>query len=564
MKSKNFCFAILILVLVLSPIFGAGRQAAPAATGATAVTSAPGQFPLARDRAQLSVLTQKAAYLSDFNNNHATQRYESLTNVRVIYTSVPQVGAREATNLLIAAGEYPDIIMSAGMNAADEMNYGSQGIFIPINDLIQNHAYWANEAFRRYPELPAALIQPDGNIYGLPNINEAFHTFYTMKAWINENWLRTLNLRVPATTEEFYQVLSAFKTQDPNRNGRADEIPMMGHYQLNTPRTDPWNFLLNSFVYFDPQTTKASGFLELVNRRVGFVPIQDDYREGLRYIARLVSEGLLDPASFTQNVNQVKQIGTNPDAQLIGVFTDFVWWNTVGYNRETADRRADNYPALAPLRGPRGVQNTPLTAVPFNVAFAHITDHCRDPILAFRWLDGLYNEDVTRDIQFGTKGVYWDNPASGAQGINRKPALHRILQPFPSDVEDPGSARNVLLGNRHSDLRLGEQADWANPETQFAQEPKLFQETNEKYAQHFPQGRNVPEILYFTPQENQDYLRLREQINTYTRENLVAFITGNRNLDRDWAAYINEFQRLELNRYLQMVQTAYDRQYGRR
>ncbi|GHU01111.1 hypothetical protein FACS1894147_00340 [Spirochaetia bacterium] len=34
--------------------------------------------------------------------------------------------------------------------------------------------------------------------------------------------------------------------------------------------------------------------------------------------------------------------------------------------------------------------------------------------------------------------------------------------------------------------------------------------------------------------------------------------------ERDWAAYTAEFQRLDLARYLQIKQTAYDRQYGKK
>jgi putative aldouronate transport system substrate-binding protein len=47
-------------------------------------------------------------------------------------------------------------------------------------------------------------------------------------------------------------------------------------------------------------------------------------------------------------------------------------------------------------------------------------------------------------------------------------------------------------------------------------------------------------------------------------ENIVAFVTGNKNLDRDWASYIAEYQRLDLPRYLELKQTAYDRQYGKK
>ena len=43
---------------------------------------------------------------------------------------------------------------------------------------------------------------------------------------IYQPWLDALNLEMPETTEELYNVLVAFKTQDPNGNGEADEIPM--------------------------------------------------------------------------------------------------------------------------------------------------------------------------------------------------------------------------------------------------------------------------------------------------------------------------------------------------
>jgi putative aldouronate transport system substrate-binding protein len=568
MNRKTVFFMILTASAILSPLFAGGRgERTGQASGAsaTAASASPGQFPLTSAKAELSVLCIKPPYLSDFNENQAARWLEDLTNVHVTYIHLPYENTRAATNLLIAAGEYPDIMMNAGLSTVDAMNYGSQGIFIPINDLIDQQGYWFQEAVKRIPEIPPAMVMPDGNIYGLPNINQAFHTFYNLKAWINEEWLKKLNLSIPTTTDEFYKVLKAFKTRDPNGNGKADEIPLMGYYQSD-PRTYPYVFLLNSFVYFVPgsaTTATPNAYLAMENGKVSFVANTEDYREGLRYVEKLVREGLLDPASFTQNASQAKQLGTQ-SVPLIGVFTDFVWWNFVGYNRDTPDRRADYYPALAPLKGPKGVQYSPVRGTGFSLDWAHVTDHARDPILAFRWLEGLYNEEVTRITQFGIKGLYWDDPTPGALGINRKPALHRILQSFPGEG-DPARLTNVFLGNRYSDLRLGEQADWSNPATQFEQEPRLYQETMEKYYPYRPaEGKYLPLVLHHTAQESTEVARLQEQINTYTQENLVAFVTGNKSLDRDWAAYVAEFQRLELPRYLQIKQTAYDRQYGKK
>ena len=553
-------FAILLLALLVFSSFLACKKAAPTGTTvSTAVTAAPGKFPLAANKANLSVLITKVPYVTDLNNNRATEWYENYTNVHVNYIHVPYEGTRAATNLLMASGEYPDIIMNAGISTVDAMNYGGQGIFIPLNNLIDQHGYHFKEAVKRIPEIPGSITMPDGNIYGLPNINQAFHTFFNLKAWINEDWLKKLNLAVPTTTEEFANVLRAFKTRDPA--GRGTTVPMMGYYASN-PRTWPYVFLLNSFVYFDPDS-----FLAMDSGKVIFVANSDDFRDGLRYVAMLVNEGLLDRASFTQNVDQAKQIGTDPAGPRIGVFTDFVWWNFVGGNNDTPDRRAMNYVGLSPLRGPKGVQYSPLRGTGFNLDWAHITDHAKDPILAFRWLEGMYDDEATWNLQLGVKGVSSAPADPGALGINRQPA---IWKPGPNYTTSTGSSEEtnyvpMFLGNRYADLRLGEQTDWNDPMTPYNQEPKLYMVTQEKFYPYRPaEGKYLPLVLHHTTQESNDVVRLAEQINAYVRENIVAFITGNKNLDRDWAAYVGEFDRLGLSQYLQLKQTAYDRQYGKK
>lgn len=72
---------------------------------------------------------------------------------------------------------------------------------------------------------------PDGHIYSMPWIEElgegkeSIHTVNGM-AWINKEWLDNLGLEMPQTTDQLMTVLEAFKTQDPNGNGEADEIPL--------------------------------------------------------------------------------------------------------------------------------------------------------------------------------------------------------------------------------------------------------------------------------------------------------------------------------------------------
>ena len=544
----------LVLVLVF---WGCKKQDSFAELmGHTALTAAPGEFPLTDTKAELSVLLAKPAYVVDLNQNEAAKWYEDYTNVRVNYIHTPYHTARESANLAIATGEYPDIIMFSWMTAMDEINYGSQGIFIPLNDLVKEQGYWFRKAAEMIPELVPAITLPDGSIYGLPNINQTFYTYYPHKAWINRDWLDKLGLAMPETTEEFYEVLKAFKNRDPNGNGRADEIPMMGYFGVNT-QSWPYPFLLNSFVYFDPKT-----YLAMKNGKVVFTADTVEFREGLRYIARLVSEGLLDRTSFTQNVDQAKQLAMNPGIPRLGVFTDLHFGSLVGDSKATPDRRADSYAALAPLRGPKGVRYAQVSSNGIGVAYANITDKCKDPVLAFRWLEGMYSDEATKNHKLGIKGIIYDDPDPGVLGINRKPALYKALEVPDAPAISPWYVP-MFLGNQHSDFRLGRQTDWDDPDIMYDGDVKIYNETMEKYYPYRPApDEYLPLILHHTVDESMDIGRIDGQIKSYVQENIAAFATGNKSLDRDWDAYVAEFKRLELPLYVKIKQIAYDRQYG--
>lgn len=546
-----------------APASGSGSVSAsgPASSGSGSGSgsglSAPGEFPITQTPVTLSIVTPDATYLSDFNENEFTKWYEEKTNVHVEYTSVPAQSKKEKINLLLASGDYPDIIMNCGLTTADEVTYGTQKVFQSLNSLIDEHGFYIKDVFEQQANLPGAITSPDGNIYALPNINDAFHTRHTYRAWINTGWLEKLGLAVPTTTDEFYNVLKAFKEQDPNGNGKADEIPMTGCNKNNAYEFAPYTFLMNSFVYFDQQTSSA--FLELDNGSVKFVADTDAYKEGLLYIKKLISEGLLDPTSLTQTEDEYLQLGTNPDAQIVGVGSSSLWWKFLGYDKDTEDKRANSYDALSPLKGPNGAQYAPITATAVGTSCVVLTNKCQYPEVAVKWLDGLYSQEVTMRSQFGIEGDNWELAPEGSLGIDQKPAIWHKLRDF--DGTEPTNARNTFPGNRTSELRLGEMIDYSDPNAVWTQEPRLYSITNIHYYPFETPEKQVPQSIYYTAEESNEYSRLREQINTYARESLVAFITGNRDIEKEWDSYVKEFEKLELPKYLEYIQKAYDRQY---
>ncbi len=108
----------------------------------------------------------------------------------------------------------------------DVANYGAQGIFIPLNDLIDKYAPNFKKLLDQYPEVKSGLTMPDGNIYSFPTFYEPSFTSVLIgtKLWYNQAFLDALGMKPPATTDEFYQYLKAVKTQDPNKTAKRTKF----------------------------------------------------------------------------------------------------------------------------------------------------------------------------------------------------------------------------------------------------------------------------------------------------------------------------------------------------
>ena len=129
--------------------------------------------------------------------------------------------AAEAMNLLLAQGDLPDIV--GGNLIQQPVNqYGPEGAFLPLNDLVKEHAPHIQAFWDAHPELLEAISSYDGNYYYIPYLPDGEFG----RAWyIRQDWLDKLGLEQPQNVDEYYEVLKAFREQDPNGNGLKDEIP---------------------------------------------------------------------------------------------------------------------------------------------------------------------------------------------------------------------------------------------------------------------------------------------------------------------------------------------------
>jgi putative aldouronate transport system substrate-binding protein len=504
-----------------------------------------GLYPLTKQKTTFTVLMPANAQVKDFPSNAFTAWYEERTGVHIDWQIVPSQDARNKLNVTLASGSYPDIIMNFGLGPAEQLLYGAQGIFLPLNDYLDQHGFFSKALFAAYPQGREILSAPDGKIYALPQINDCYHCHMPNKLWIYQPWLDKLGLKMPTTTDEYEQVLQAFKTKDPNGNGQADEIPLLsavnaaGHQNLD-------QFLMNAFI-FNPGTP----WLILRDGKVTPTYTQPEWREGLRYLHRLYTEKLLAPESFTQNTDQLRQVANHPDTPILGSVpgiapSAFIQIDIVKGGRWT------EYAAIPPLKGPAGVQygfNNPYQ--PYSTGSFVITNACKDPALAFQWADGLYELEATMRTNQGIQGKDWDwVVGQGEQGLNGEPALWKRLYSFGNVQNDSWAQSGPSY--RSNDLRLGEVAG------KFNQEVTIYQATKNGYLPHKEPDNFVVPPLYFNKDQATQLANLETTITQYVEQQLVAFVTGKADLDKGWDSYSSTLQGQGLAQYLQVYQAAYD------
>ncbi len=534
---------------------GTSAEGTPAGTGTT--LTEPGTFPISTEPITLTVMTQQVPNIVDIASNEFTKWYEEYTGIHIEWQLVPQDSVETNLNLSLASGDYPDIYLSMGIKSAQEDQYGGAGkIFMPLNDYIDSCMPNFKAILAERPELKSDVSAMDGSIYCLPSVKEYTHTKYAQKMWVNTKWLDTLGLEKPTTTEDFYQMLKAFKEQDPNGNGIADEVPISGVIDTG----GGWyggidGFLMNAFIYDSDPYDGLRRYVK--DSKVDIPGNKEEYREGLRYLNKLYTEGLIDPGAFSNTNDQLKQLALNPDIEILGAAPS-------GHSAMFMDITTDHdrymmFDAIAPLEGPNGVRQATFINDVAEFGEAAISTSCSNPEAAARWLDGFYDYAVQMRRYWGPEGTAWRVAEDGELGLGGEPALYKTLKPFDESAQNESWA---WLGIEYTpaDLQEGMSVVDADTDLYSAEgfEKRLLTVTEELYIPYqSKEYSNVPKALRYDEAAAEERNLLYMDLQKLVKEYRVYFITGEMSLDSDWDSYVKALDDLGLARFLELENEAY-------
>lgn len=557
MKRKRLSITSLILsglmaVSMVPGLFASGQQDA-GETKEVSVNPA-GQFPIVDEKVTISAFIEQGALVEDLTTNDATVFMEEKTNIHLDMLIVPTEAVTEKKQLLLASGQYPEIFLSGYFTNEDIMKYGpSEQIFQPLNELIDKYAPNIKRAGEDIPGFLESLTAPDGKIYGLPSINECYHCSYNPKFWVYKPWLDALGLEIPETSEEFYQMLKAFDTQDPNGNGVQDEIPLSGSPTGWYSRTE--HFIMNAFVFDDGGSRDQEYFFQVNNGKLDFVADSEGWRDGLRFMNKLYNEGLYDPASFTQDYTQLREMGNNTDAVILG--STAAGHPGVFVTISEENPRHKDYVSIPPLTGPEGVHYsvpTPFKAV--KGAMFTITDKCANPEAAIRLADYMYSFEGTMLLDVGIEGKGWKSADSGKKDFGGNQAVWEQLNNYMEI--DNSSWKEVGPSFRSFASVRGTKAQPQDPKAADGFETRLFQETNENYEPYAPKEVFLGNV-FLGLDEIEEAAQLRLHIVDYVKQSMIRFIIGDLDIEKDWDDYVQNLKDINVDEYVSVYRNAYSK-----
>lgn len=572
MRSRRLVAAMLSASMVAASLTGCGgtkgeTAASDGSSGTTAVSTEktvedsiynpPGTLPIVKEPITITIFAPADGDKSRLDNAQ-TKELEEKTGIHIEWQiAASSDSVKDKLSTMFASKNMTDIILTGvgadKMDKATEAMIASQGLIMPLNDLIDQYSVGFKKAFEEIDGLKEYITTPDGNIYSLPNVDGSLHMQYLDKLWINTKWLDHLGLSMPETTEELEQVLKAFKEQDANGNGNPDdEIP------LSTIGGDILSSQLDGFLMNPFQLTPDTNRLYLEDGKVVYSPTTDGYKEGLKYLHNLYEQGLINPESFTQDHSNQVNMNEAGEECVIGAFLGMRPGFACDLTTMPNSKKWEQYQSVAPLKGPDGQQISAWNPyVGFQSGMTFISSTCQYPEAAFRLLDYLATDEMTYRSALGIEGKHWRKAEEGELGMNGKQALYTRLN-VPNDNESWDQltclirTRDFIEGETTNLDPYGDDVLPLNGRQIVMYNASL---EHAKYAQ--PMESVMPE-LYMSEQNASELAFLKTNVTDTHREAFVQFVTGTKDIDAEWDNYLQSLENVGLSQYLSILQEAYD------
>jgi len=476
--------------------------------------------------ATITIAASKRADIADFHNLPYFHMLEENTGVQILWEIYDRdVGWPEQRGLMMTAGTYPEAFYgAAGFVATDMMTYGANGIFLPMNDLIARYGTNMIPILEKRPDIHSFITAPDGNIYHLPVVDETGLALGS-SPFIHKEWLAETGLPMPTDAASLLNVMRAMKAnghenifgfQDPH--GNTGFLQWSGMFGVN----------IHSFAEY-----------VVMDGKIEFGLATTAFRETMKWVHTIYAEGMMDVESLTQN-RATFQAKSRSDPPMYGVFA--AWSRSWMIGSEDHPNFA-LYELIPPMQSTEGTYLWNYQNAGIGRSGFIITDKCKDPSLAYKWIDYQAHPDLSIQAVGGPFGERQNLLNNGNVTANRP----------PEGMTDTDYIAQQCPGVSGFRIILAEDARRIIPNTNAAERNRNYDVYKEVFD--FPLF-TAP--FYLSEEDSNRVDLIQVDLDAYVRETMGRWIVGG-NIDREWNSYLQQLNTFGLQTILEIYNEVYSR-----
>ena len=464
--------------------------------------------------------------------NSDTMTFKALAeklNIKFDIDSVVQSEANEYLTTSLSAGEYPDVVAS---NLSVINEYGLLGAFDKLDSYLSaEKTPNINKHLLENQVVYAQTAASDGSLYGIP-MQSAIRT--AMGYLIRQDWLDKLDLKVPETIDDWYNVLTAFKTNDLNGEGAGAVTPLVldrawENYYYNF--ADAWGIELNP----------NNDFWLARDGKMEYAPLLPEAKEFITTMAKWYKEGLIDQDFVTREDTNNFHILNNTAGATV-YWTGYVAGmnnnEEVKANDPNTNWQVVNPPVLKAGQEPK-TYSQQAEVVPFAWGINVKTDAAvKDKIVEM--FDYVYSDEGSLLFNFGIEGESYEIK-------DGKPVYtEKVTGGEGSTTYIRTNGMQALIG-----MRQMPEYEAASTPDEGVRKQLFFYDDNDLF---FPFNPSVP----LNQDEKPTYKEKMGAIKTKVDEDLLKFVIGTRDI-AEYDNFVKEVQDLGIQELIDIKQAAYDR-----
>ncbi len=481
-----------------------------------------------------------------FNDLPMYDEYKKRMEMDVEFIHPPIGQEDEKFSLMIASGNLTDIVeydwskYPGGLTKAVNDN-----TIIALDDFIEEHAPNMYRIIEEVPGVKRDITTADGHYYGFPKINiiEPESKEFTITSgglWLRKDWLDAIGMDVPTTIKEWDEVLYAFKDKLGKKAPLALPIGRfegtMGHFN------SAYNFALSFFVD---------------GNKVKYAPLVPEYKDFIGQFAKWYKDGILDPEFATLTNNAViSQVQEGRSGAFWGYIGNHVGKILEAKKDDTEfELVAVPYP-VAEDGGDGKCYIETLSRVAAN--YACITNKCKEPLKASKWLDYVYSREGNTLFTMGIEGLTYEIVDGFAEftelitnnpdGLSNYEARARYGRGYSSGFGCGYPIKGTL---EEREARAKKKRDESYPY-------QVQRDAHYAFNVNGPTRLDtlLPNLEY-EPEIAEEITNIKFDVETYMMENITRFITGDRPMS-EWDKFVGELKGLNVDKLLKYMQDAYD------